>query len=117
MGNGLEEKRDVVICERNSPADIKVSAEGKGESAPQIGIELPLQAVVQTMARQIVPLYAMEVQKRTEFYRQHMEKPSTGAGGYPKDICDPMGIPQWSRFLVGPMDPWRKEPMLKQVSW
>jgi len=42
--------------ERNSPADTKVSEEGGGEGAPGTGAEIPLQPVVRTMVRQLVPL-------------------------------------------------------------
>jgi len=35
----------------------------------------------------------------------------------PKEGCDPMGSLHWSRFLAGPVDPWREKPTLEQVCW
>ncbi|PKU42378.1 hypothetical protein llap_7316 [Limosa lapponica baueri] len=32
----------------------------------------------------------------------------------PKEGCDPMGSPQLSRLLTGPVDPQKEEPMLEQ---
>jgi len=49
-------------CERNKSADPKVSGEGGGEGARDAGAEsLPLQLIMKTMVRQVVPLQPMEV--------------------------------------------------------
>lgn len=37
------------MCERNSPADPKVSAEGEEEGAPSVRAEIPLEPMVQAM--------------------------------------------------------------------
>jgi len=51
----------VRIHERNNPADTKVSEEGGGEGAPGTRAEIPLQPMMKTMVRQVVPLKPMEV--------------------------------------------------------
>ena len=43
------------LCESNSPAEAKVSAEGWGGSAPSTGAEIPLQPMEQTMGREALP--------------------------------------------------------------
>ena len=44
--------------------------------------------------------------------------PHARAGGWmPEGSCDPVGSPRWSRFLPGPVAPWREEPRLEQVCW
>ena len=48
-------ERGVRICERNNSADTKVSEEGGGGGAPGARAEIPLQPVVKTMVRQVVP--------------------------------------------------------------
>jgi len=49
-------------CERNNSADIKVKEEGAGGGAPGTGEEsLPLQLMMKTMMRQVVPLESVEV--------------------------------------------------------
>ena len=58
------------ICERNNPADTKVSAEGGGGGAPGAGAEIPLQPVEQTMVRQAVPLQPMMVHGRADTHLQ-----------------------------------------------
>ena len=49
-------------CERNNSADTKVGEERGGGGARDAGAEgLPLQPVLKTMVRQLVPLQSMEV--------------------------------------------------------
>ena len=43
--------------------------------------------------------------------------PQPRAGGYLKEAVTTWGAPCWSRLLPGPADPWREEPMPKQVCW
>ncbi|GAB0188514.1 acid sphingomyelinase-like phosphodiesterase 3b [Grus japonensis] len=56
----LQPERGVRICERNSSADTKVSAEGGAGGAPGARAEIPLQPVEKTMMSQAVPLQPME---------------------------------------------------------
>jgi len=52
----------VTQCERNNSADTKVSEEGGGGGAPGARAEsFPLQLVMKTTVRQVVPLQCMEV--------------------------------------------------------
>ena len=98
-----QQERGGRICERNNPADTKVSEEGGGGDASGGGAEIPLQPVGKTMVRQVVPLQPREV---------HGEQISTCSPGrtprrsrwVPKGGCDPMGTPRWSRVLAGPVD-------------
>lgn len=46
-------------CERRSPTDIKVSGEGEGGGGGA-GVEVPLQPMEKTMAKQVVALQPME---------------------------------------------------------
>jgi len=49
-------------CESNSSADTKVCEEGAGGGAQDTGAEsLPLQLVLKTITRQVVPMQSMEV--------------------------------------------------------
>lgn len=50
------QKKGVRICERNNHADIKISDEGRGGSAPGARAEIPVQPLVKTMVREVVPL-------------------------------------------------------------
>ncbi|CAM9633173.1 unnamed protein product, partial [Bubo scandiacus] len=68
-------KRGVRICERNNPADTKVSEEGGGGGIPGAREEIPLQPMVQTLVRQIVPLQPMEVNGGADLHLQPMEDP------------------------------------------
>jgi len=65
----------VRICERNSPADTKVSEEVGGGGAPGIAAEIPLQHMVKTMVRQAVPLQPMEAHCGADIHLQTMEAP------------------------------------------
>jgi len=63
------------LCERNNPADTKVSG-GGGEGAPNAGAEIPLQPVEKTMVRQSVPLQPMEVHSGADIHLQPVENPT-----------------------------------------
>jgi len=71
--NNLQWDRGVRICERNSPADTKVSEEGGGEGAPGAGEEIPLQPVEKTMVKQVVPLQPMEDHSAAGIHVQPVE--------------------------------------------
>ena len=62
-------------CKRNNPADTKVSEEGGGGGAPGARVEIPLQPVVKTMVRQVVPLQPMEVHGGADIHLQSVEDP------------------------------------------
>jgi len=53
----------VRLCERNNSADTKVSEEGeRGGGARNVRAEnLPLQLVMKTVVRQVVPLQSMDI--------------------------------------------------------
>jgi len=106
--DNLQQERGVRICERNNSADTKVSeAEGAG-GAPDVGAEVPLQPMEQTMVRQGVPLQISTCTPwRTPWWSRWM----------PEGGCDPMGSSCWSRLLEGPAEQWREEPMLEQACW
>ena len=63
-------------CERNSPADPQVSAEGGGGDAPGTGAEIPLQPVGKTMVRQAVPLQPREVHGGADLHLQAGDNPT-----------------------------------------
>ncbi|KAK4811169.1 hypothetical protein QYF61_019800 [Mycteria americana] len=46
---------------------------------------------------------------------QPVENPMPEQVDAPKGGCDPVESPRWSRFLAGPVDPWREEPTLEQA--
>ena len=71
----LQLERGVRTCERNSPADPQVSAEGGGGDAPGTGAEIPLQPVGKTMVRQAVLLQPMEVHGGADIHLQPGEDP------------------------------------------
>ena len=112
MQQQLQLERGVRICERNNPADTKVSEEGGGGGAPGARAEIPLQPVVKTMVRQAVPLQPMEVHGGADIHLHPRWSRWMPEGG-----CDPVESPCWSRLLAEPVDPWREEPMLEQVCW
>ena len=110
-------ERGVRLCERNSSAGTKVSAEGGGGGAPGTRAEIPLQPLMKTMVRQAVTLQPTEVNSGADMHLQPMEDPTPEQVNAPKEGCDPMGSPCWNRFLAGPVDPRREEPMPEQVCW
>ena len=61
------------ICEKNHPADTKVSEERQGRGAPRARAEIPLQPVVKIMVRQVVVLLPMEVHCGAGIHLQPME--------------------------------------------
>ena len=69
------------------------------------------------MVRQAVPLQPMEVDGGTDNHLQPVEDPTPEQVEAPEGGCDPMGSPRWSKFLAGPVDPWREEPTPEQVCW
>ncbi|NXL08435.1 RETR1 regulator, partial [Mesembrinibis cayennensis] len=98
----------VRTCERNNPADTKVSEEGGGGGAPGARAEISLQPMVKTMVRQAVPLQPMEVHGGADLHLQLVEDPTLEQVDAPKGGCDPMGSLHWSWLLAGPADPWRQ---------
>ncbi|GAB0187156.1 epimerase family protein SDR39U1 [Grus japonensis] len=102
-------------CERNSPADTQVSAEGGAGGSPGTGAEIPLQPLEKTMVRQAVPLQPMEVYGGADIYLQPLEDPTPEQVDAPKGGCDPVGSPRWSRLLAGPVAPWKEEPTMEQL--
>ncbi|GAB0181680.1 EH domain-containing protein 4 [Grus japonensis] len=76
-------------CERNSPADTKVSAEGGGGGTPGTRAEIPLQPMEKTMVRQAVSLQPMEDDGGAEIPPVARGGPHTGAGGCPKEAVTP----------------------------
>ncbi|GAB0180481.1 hypothetical protein GRJ2_000513400 [Grus japonensis] len=81
----LQPARGVRRCERNNPADTKVSAEGGAGGAPGAGAEIPLQPLEKTMVRQAVPLQPTEVHGGAEIPAAAHGGPHAGAGGCPKE--------------------------------
>ncbi|GAB0206558.1 AN1-type zinc finger protein 5-like [Grus japonensis] len=71
--------------------------------------------MVKTMVRQAVPLQPMENDGGADIHLQPMENPTPEQVDAPKGGCDPMGSPCWSKFLAGPVDPWREEPTPEQI--
>ena len=67
-------------CERTSPADPQVSAEGGGGGAPGTRAEIPLQPVGKTMVRQAVPLQPREVHGGEDLHLQPGEDPTLEQG-------------------------------------
>ncbi|PKU43609.1 suppression of tumorigenicity 5 protein isoform x4 [Limosa lapponica baueri] len=81
----LQPEREVRICERNNPADTKVSEEGGQGDAPGVRAEIPLQPVVKTMVRQAVPMQPMVPPWWSIYPPAVCGAPRTRAGGCPKD--------------------------------
>ncbi|GAB0191968.1 EH domain-containing protein 4 [Grus japonensis] len=52
-----------------------------------------------------------------DIHLQPLEDPMPEQVETPEGGCDPMGSPCWSKLLVGPVAPWREEPMPEQVCW
>ena len=69
-------ERGVRVCERNNPTDTKVSEEGREESAPGAGAEIPLQPMVKTVVRQAAPLQPVEVNSGADIHLQPVEDPT-----------------------------------------
>ncbi|KAK4810940.1 hypothetical protein QYF61_013348 [Mycteria americana] len=108
-------ERGVRICERNNSADTKVSEEGGGGGAPGTGAEIPLQHVVKTMVKQVVPLQPMEVHSGADIHTAACGGPHARAGGYaPKEVVIPWracaGAGSWQDLW-----PCGGDPTLEQV--
>jgi len=97
--------------------DAQVSEKGGERGVPGTGVEVPLQLMEMTMARQVVPLQPMEVHGGADIHLQPMDSPTPEQVGGPEGVCDPVESPCWSRLLAGYADPWRDEPTLEQVCW
>ncbi|RMB98764.1 hypothetical protein DUI87_24983 [Hirundo rustica rustica] len=109
----LQQKRGVRICERNMHTQI--SGEGGEGAAPGIRAEVPLQPMVQPMARQLSPCRHGGAQD-AEIHLQPMQDPHQSTW-MSKGGCDSMGSPHLNMVLAGPVAPWREEPLLEQVCW
>jgi len=70
------QERGVRQCERNNSVDTKVSKQGGGGGTPGARTEIPLQTVMKTMVRQVVPLQSMEVHGGADIYLQPTEYPT-----------------------------------------
>ena len=79
-------ERGLRISERNSSSDIKISEEGGGGGSPDTGAEVPLQPVVRTMVKQVVPLQSTNVHSGVDTHPAACGGPHAGAGG-----CAPKG--------------------------
>jgi len=82
----------VRLCERNNSADTKVTEEGGGGGAPDAGAEsLPLQLMMKTMVRQVVPLQSVDVHGGADIHLQPVEGTPCQSRWMPAGSCDPMG--------------------------
>ena len=70
------------LCERNNPADPKVSEEGGGGGTPGARAEIffPLQRVMKTLVRKAVHLQSMEVYRGVDGHLQPTEGPTPEQG-------------------------------------
>jgi len=70
-----------------------VKKEGGG-GAPNVGPEsLPLQLLMKTVVRQVVPLQFMEVHGGADIHLSPVEGTPHCSRGMPERSCDPVGIP------------------------
>jgi len=97
-----------------TPRSVKKEGEDVLQAPDQ---RFPLQLVMKTMVRQVVPLKSMEVHGEADLHLQHVEGTPRWSRWTPEGGCDPVGSLPWSRLLPGPADPWREEPTQEQVSW
>ncbi|KAJ7419743.1 hypothetical protein WISP_52376 [Willisornis vidua] len=86
----------------NNSADTQASEEGWRGDVPNTGTEIPLQPVVQTIVRQVVPLQPMEVHRGAEEHLQPMDNPTLEQVNTPRG-SDSVGSPHRSRLLTGPL--------------
>jgi len=83
----------VRLCERNNSADTKVTEERKGGGAPDARAEsVPLQLMMKTMVRQVVPLQPMKVHGGADIHLQPVEATHAGAGGCLQEAVTPWGL-------------------------
>jgi len=61
--------------ESNNSADTKAIEEGVAGGDPGAGAEIPLQPVMKTMVRQVVPLQPMEIHGAADIHIQPVEDP------------------------------------------
>lgn len=71
----FQPERGIKICDRNSSAGAKVSAEVAAGAAPGTEAEIPVQPVVETREA-AVPLPPMEVNRGAEIQLQPVEDPT-----------------------------------------
>lgn len=76
-------------CERNNPADNKVSRQERGGSAPGTRAEVPLQLVMKTMVMQVIPLQPVEDRGKTNIHLQPMKDPTLEQVMCPEGSCSP----------------------------
>lgn len=72
-----------------------------GRDVPDAVAEIPLQAMVKPMAKQVVPLQPMKEHARTDIHTAACGGPSTTAGGRALNEDASQGVPHWRRLLVG----------------
>jgi len=98
----------VRLCKGKNFTDTEVSEEGGGEGAPDLRTESsPLQLVMKTMVRQVVPLQSMEVHGGADIHLQPVEGTPRQSRWMPEGGCDPMGSPvleQAPARTCGPME-------------
>ena len=71
----LQLERGVRAHKIKNTADPQVTEEGRGGGAPGTRAEIPLQPVVKTMVRWVVPLRSMEVHGGADIHLQPVEDP------------------------------------------
>ncbi|TRZ09965.1 hypothetical protein HGM15179_017136 [Zosterops borbonicus] len=92
----------------NNYTDTKVSEEGGRGGAPSVRAEIPLQVLVMTMVKQVVPLQPTEIPGDAEIYLQPMEESHAGVGG-----CLEKAVSPWeTRGEWGPA-PRLEQPVLE----
>ncbi|XP_010184119.1 PREDICTED: leucine-rich repeat and calponin homology domain-containing protein 1, partial [Mesitornis unicolor] len=74
-------RKECEKCERNSPADARVS-EGQGGGVPDAGAEVALQPVEKSMVKQVVPLQPME-----DTMLQQMDLSKNRLTEVPTELC------------------------------
>jgi len=97
-----------------TPRSVKKEGEEVLQAPDQ---NFPLELMMKTMVRQVVPLQPMEVHSGADLHLQPMEGTPCQSRWMPEGACDPVGNLRWSRFLPGPVALWREEPTLEQVCW
>ncbi|KAK4830792.1 hypothetical protein QYF61_013625, partial [Mycteria americana] len=101
---------------RNNSADTKVREEGGGGGAPGTGAEIPLQPMVKTMGRKVVPVQPMEVIGGADIHLQPVEDPTLKQADMPWRKLQPVENPCQRRLLAGTVAPG-EEPTLEKVFW
>ncbi|GAB0183154.1 hypothetical protein GRJ2_000780700 [Grus japonensis] len=110
---GICSQRGVRICERNNSAPRSVQTEGEEVlQAPE-----PRFPCGEDHGEAGCPLQPMEVHGGADIHLQPTEAPMPEQVDAPKEGCDPVGSPCWSKLLAAPVAPWREEPTSEQVCW